>query len=87
MAAGAEGAEFPAPILFRIASAIIERAEFAVQRNKTLYGRAAIASPHATGAEDSPKRNDFGFIRCFALACCLSMIISENRRPLFGIML
>jgi len=26
-------------------------------------------------------------IRYFALACYLSMIFSENRRPLFGIML
>jgi hypothetical protein len=30
---------FPAPSLFRIASAMIERAEFPVQRNSTLNGR------------------------------------------------
>jgi len=33
------------------------------------------------------KRNDFWLNRYFALACCLSMISSENRHPLFGIML
>ena len=33
------------------------------------------------------KRNGFRLSRPFALACYLSMIFSENRYPLFGIML
>src|SRR4029077_365846 len=35
----------------------------------------------------SLKRNGFRLNRYFALAHCLSMIFSENRFPLFGIML
>jgi hypothetical protein len=34
-----------------------------------------------------PKRNGLRLIRHFALSFCLSMIFSENRYPLFGIML
>jgi hypothetical protein len=33
------------------------------------------------------QRNSFGLNRYFALGCCLSMIFSENRYLLFGIML
>jgi len=33
------------------------------------------------------ERDDFRMIRHRALAFCLSMIFSENRRPLFRIML
>jgi hypothetical protein len=35
----------------------------------------------------SLKRNGFSLNRYFALAHCLSMIFSENRFPLIGIML
>ena len=30
------------------------------------------------------KRNDFRWVRYFALACCLGMIFSENRCPPLG---
>jgi len=33
------------------------------------------------------KRNGIRLNHHFALACCLSMIFSENRYPLFGIIL
>jgi len=33
------------------------------------------------------KQNAIRLNHHFALACCLSMIFSENRYPLFGIML
>ena len=36
MAARAEGVEFALPSRFKMASAMMERAEFPVQRNKTL---------------------------------------------------
>jgi hypothetical protein len=42
---------------------------------------AAISKPRA------PKRDDFSSNRHHALSFCLSMIYSENRDPLFRIML
>jgi hypothetical protein len=38
-------------------------------------------------SEISLERDDFRMVRHRALAFCLSMIFSENRRPLFRIML
>ena len=44
VAAGAVGAEFSRPSLFRIASAMMERAELPVHRNRTLKGRSMALS-------------------------------------------
>jgi len=47
----------------------------------------AIQSPVAIKSGRRQKRNGLRLIRHFALSFCLSMIFSENRYPLFGIML
>jgi hypothetical protein len=44
-------------------------------------------SPGAGVAAYALKRDCFSLNRNHALALCLSMILSENRYPLFGIML
>src|SRR5262249_10116440 len=51
--------------------------------------RASPWSKHSGGNAqiDSPERDDFYSNHPPALALCLSMIFSENRFPLFGIML
>jgi hypothetical protein len=51
---------------------------------------ASVVVGMAFGIALSPgrlKRNNFSLNRYFALGCYLSMIFSENRYPLFGIML
>jgi hypothetical protein len=53
------------------------------------WGKAIVQSvciPVRKG-RSSLKQNGFRLNRYFALAHCLSMIFSENRFPLFGIML
>jgi hypothetical protein len=44
-------------------------------------------SRHLRPPHDALKRNEIRLNRHSDLACCLSMISSENRYPLFGIML
>jgi hypothetical protein len=45
------------------------------------------AAQRVTPLAAALKRNGIRLNCDFALACCLSMIFSENRYPLFGIML
>jgi hypothetical protein len=44
LAPGAVGLEAPCPSLFRIASAMIERAELPVQRKRTFWGLSVMTS-------------------------------------------
>jgi hypothetical protein len=56
-------------------------------RGFTRPGRSRFNGGCTHRRDPALKRNDFRLNRHSALACCLSMIFSENRYPLFGIML
>jgi hypothetical protein len=71
------------------------RAEFRIQMNQILQwaieadqGRGVpIGVRPAVARRDGLKRDGFKLNRHHGLASCLSMIFSENRFPLFGIVL
>jgi hypothetical protein len=52
-----------------------------------MLAHVLIGEPAATSPDHALKRDDFSSNRHHALAHCLSMIFSEIRYPLFGIML
>ena len=58
----------PRPNSFKIASAMIERAELPVQRNSTLNGRSAMAVAHAVQQEDVEAAGGSGAQHDFACA-------------------
>src|SRR5215467_789156 len=54
---------------------------------ETCFYETLARGPPAIHTTIALKRNDFELDRHFALVYCLSMVFSESRYPLFGIML